>query len=232
MLELIGVVVTEGHHGRLERLGFEVREGEVLGLVGSTGAGKTAALHVAAGLLTPQRGRVLLDGRDVARGTGKLRAAAGLVAEQLAGPFDLSVGGWLAFWARLDGVPAKEVAARMASVTRTFSLPAADRLVVGLSRGERRRLGLARLWLRNPRLLLLDAPSDDLDGQGLRDLTAAIRQAASDGRTVILSGSSPFLAAAVCDRVVCMAAGAATGEARRGAEDFEARIARAQGWSS
>ncbi len=237
MLELIGVVVTEGHHGRLERLGFEVREGEVLGLVGGSGAGKTAALHVAAGLVTPQRGRVVLDGRDVARGTGwaasgKLRAATGLATEHLPGPFDVSVGAWLTFWARLDGVPAKEIEARRAAVVQTFSLPAADRLVVGLSRGERRRLGLARLWLRAPRLLLLDAPSDGLDGQGLRDLTAAIRQAVAEGRTVILSASAPFLPAAVCDRVVCMAAGAASAEARRGAEDFEARIARAQGWSS
>ena len=209
MLELIGVGVTEGHHGRLERLGFEVREGEVLGLVGGSGAGKTAALHVAAGLVTPQRGRVVLDGRDVARGTGwaasgKLRAATGLATEHLPGPFDVSVGAWLTFWARLDGVPAKEIEARRAAVVQTFSLPAADRLVVGLSRGERRRLGLA----------------------------AAIRQAVAEGRTVILSASAPFLPAAVCDRVVCMAAGAASAEARRGAEDFEARIARAQGWSS
>lgn len=232
MLELIGVVVTEGHFGRLERLGFELREGEVLGLVGGTGAGKTAALHVAAGLITPQRGRVVLDGRDVSRGGGKLRQVAGLVTEALPGPFDVTVAAWLAFWARLDAVPAKDVEARRAQVAQTFALPAADRLVCGLSRGERKRLALARLWLRFPRLLLLDAPGDGLDGQGLRDLTTAIREAAAAGRTVLLTASAPFLPEAVCDRVVCVAGGTATGEAKRGAEDFPARIARAQGWSA
>ena len=70
------------------------------------------------------------------------------------------------------------------------------------------------------------------DGDGLRRLTHAIRQVASDGRTVVLTDASPHLPVAVCDRVVCLAAGAATGEARRGAADFEGRIAAAQGWSS
>lgn len=232
MLELIGVVVGEGHAGRLERLSFEVRAGEILGLVGGTGAGKTAALQVAAGALAPQRGRLVLAGRDVTRAPAKLRAMAALAGETLPGPFDVTVSAWLGFWARLDGVPAKEVATRIAAVTERFGLPAADRWVVGLSRGERRRLGLARAWLRAPRLFLLDAPGDGLDGDGLRRLTVAIRQAVAEGGTVVLADSAPHLPAAICDRVVCLAAGTATGEARRGTEDFEARIARAQGWSS
>ncbi|MEZ4475020.1 MAG: ATP-binding cassette domain-containing protein, partial [bacterium] len=160
LLELIGVGISDRLVGRLDRLSFEVREGEVLGLVGGSGAGKTAALAVAAGQVTPQRGRVTLEGRDVSRRPGRLRAIAGLAPEALPGPHDLSAADWLAFWAALDGVPGREVAKRRAGVLELFGLAAPDDLVAGLSRGARRRLGLARLWLRLPRLLLLDAPGD------------------------------------------------------------------------
>jgi ABC-type multidrug transport system ATPase subunit len=228
VLELVGVVVTQRGVPRLDRCSFEVRAGEVLGLVGGTGAGKTAALEVMAGLQAPQQGRVVLDGRDATRAGRRLRAAAGLVAHTCPGPGDVSVSEWLRLWGRLDGADPK---ASTAAAER-FGVPDGARLVGTLSQGQRLRLGLARLWARAPQVYLLDAPEAGLDGDGLRRLSEAVRDAAAGGSTVVLTAAAPYLPSAVCDRVICMAAGAATAEASRGAPDFEVRIAAAQGWSS
>ena len=228
MLELVGVVVSEGGVSRLDRCSFEVRAGEILGLVGGTGAGKSAALEVMAGLRAPQKGRVILNGKDVARAGRRLRSAAGLAAHECAGPADLSVGDWLKLWAGLDGASAQAAEA----AAERFGLPDRKRLVGTLSFGQRLRLSLARLWGRAPKLYLLDAPEAGLDGEGLRRLTGAVREVAASGGTVVLTAAAPYLPSAICDRVICLREGAATAEASRGAPDFEARIAAAQGWSS
>lgn len=229
MLELIGVVLEGQGLGRLDRCSFEARAGEVLGVIGRTGAGKTAALGVCAGALTPTRGRIQLKGRDVSRRPARLREICAWSREQIDGPFDLSVARWLAWWARLDGIT--DTGALDAACER-FGVSERDRPVGALSRGERRRLALARVWARKRPLLLLDAPSDGLDGEGLRCLTQAIRDAAAEGTTVILADSAPHLAVAVCDRVVLLRRGTVKSEVSRSDEGFAERIARTLGWAS
>lgn len=95
MIELVGVVVGDGGERRLDRCSFAVRPGEVLGLVGGSGSGKSTALAVAAGALRPDRGRLVLDGRDVTRSRGRLRGATGLLPHAVPGPHDLTVDEWL-----------------------------------------------------------------------------------------------------------------------------------------
>ena len=168
---MVGVVVGISGGRRLDRCGFAVRPGEIVGLVGGTGSGKSTALQVAAGALAPDRGRLMLDGRDVTRNRSKLREAVGLLPHAMPGPFDLTIDEWLDLWASLDG-------------------------------------------------------------QGLRMLTAAVRAVAADGKAVVIADSAPHLPASLCDRVVCLEAGAVVLEAKRGEADFEQHIASAQGWSA
>lgn len=232
MIELVGVVVGIGGRRSLDRCGFAVRPGEIVGLVGGTGSGKSTALAVAAGALKPDRGRLVLDGRDVTRNRAKLRDAAGLLPHAVPGPFDLTVEEWLDLWASLDGVPAAERGVRVAAARDRFGLTASGVPVGGLSHGMLRRLGLVRLWVRQPRVYLLDQPGDALDGHGLRMLTAAVRKVAADGAAVVIADAAPHLPASLCDRAVCLEAGAVVMEAKRGEPDFEQRIAAAQGWSA
>lgn len=227
MLELVGVVLMAGGVTRLDRCSFAARSGEVLGLVGGTGSGKTAALEVAAGLARPERGRVLLEGRDVTRNVGRLRGAVALAPDLAPGPSDLSVEAWLELWSALDGSAPESVR----DAAERLGAPGPARTVGTLSIGELRRLSLTRAFARRVPLYLLDGPAQGLDGDGLRRLTQAIRSAAADGATVILSASAPFLPSSVCDRVVCLGAGRSTGEVLRGEPTFEGAIARAQGWA-
>lgn len=228
MLELVGVVSTAGGVTRLDRCSFAVQVGEVLGLVGATGSGKTAALEVAAGLARPDRGRVLLEGRDVTRRAERLRSAAALVPAAPVGPADLTVAAWLELWRGLDGATVEGVR----DAVDRLGAPPAERRVGTLSAGQLRRLALVRAFARKPALYLLDTPAQGLDGEGLRRLSNAIRDASAAGATVVLTAGAPFLPASVCDRVVCLVEGRNGAEAARGAADFEQRIAAAQGWAA
>lgn len=231
MIELVGVVVSDGGRNRLDRCGFAVRPGEIYGLVGGSGSGKSTALRVAAGALQPSRGRILVEGRDVTRGLNRLRAISGLLSHDTPGPLDLSASEWLTLWAGLDGVPAGERAQRIARASERFEFTGMGCVVAHLSRGERRRLALVRLWVRAPRLYVLDQPGDVLDGAGLRCFTAAVREVVSDGATVLLSDAAPHLPASLCDRVGCIENGAVAAEVSRSDADFGSRIAASQGWS-
>lgn len=233
MLELKGVVVVDRGVTRLDRCSFTVRPGEVLGLAGTTGAGKTTVLEVAAGLRGIARGRLLLEGRDVTKRPAKLREAAALLAAGPPGPGDLNASRWLRLWAALDAVPRSERAARIDEAAQRFGLKdRLDRPVEGLSTGEQRRLLLARTWVRRPRLFLLDGPAEGLDGDGLARLTTALRDAAASGATVILTASAPYLPTSVCDRVLHLQGGTVVGELVRAQADFRARVAACQGWSA
>ena len=242
MVELIGVVVEEAGETRLNRCSFAVRAGEIVGLAGGSGSGKSTALQVAAGLIAPTRGRLVLDGRDVTRKPGRLRSACGLAERNPPGPDDLTIDAWMALWAGLDGVgrrgraddergsPTRDKAIREA--LERFDPGPSSQLVGRLSTGARARLSLARLWARKSKVVLLDAPAAALDGDGLRRLTGAVRAASEAGRTVIIADAAPHLLSQICERVVLLAQGQATGESARGDANFAQQIAAAQGWSA
>lgn len=234
MLELVGVVLGGGSAGRLNRCSFAARPGEILGLVGPTGSGKTSALEVGAGAVAAEKGRVVLDGRDSTRDLGRLRRACGLVAHEVPGPDELTGRAWLSLWAELDGVSSAERRARVDEVAGRFELDGGSLgAPFGLfSRGLRRRFGLARLFLRRPAVYLLDGADEALDGSGLRLLSNAVRGAAASGATVVLSSITPHLPTTLCDRVVCLESGAATAEHPRQQSDFGARIAAGLGWTA
>lgn len=225
MLELRGVVVE----GRLERCSFAARPGEVLGLVGASGSGKSSALAVAAGQVAARRGRVLYEDRDA--NAARLRAVVGLAGHDLDGPYDLDIDRWLKLWAELDGVSRAEFSAKAAAAAERFGLGGGALRVGALSRGAARRLALTRLWLRDPPVYLLDAPGEGLDGDGLRRLTAAVREVAAQGRTVLLADASPHLPTTLCDRAVCLADGGVAAEVGRSDPDFGQRVAASQGWA-
>lgn len=240
MVELIGVVV-EGEGGgakadppalRLDRCEFAARPGEVLGLVGPTGCGKSSALAVASGALRPDRGRILLDGRDVTRRPERLRAVSGAVMGGCPGPAELGVEGWLGFWAEMDGVDRGVRGERIAEQIELMGLHACARRPVGaLSTGERARLATARLRVRRPQIYLLDGPDEGVDGDGLRRISDAVRTAAAEGATVLLASAWPYFPASVCDRALHLVAGAVHDEHTRTASGFQDAIAAAQGWN-
>ena len=112
MLELVGVVWTDGVTERLSRLSLSTRPGEILGLIGPTGGGKSSALAVMAGAVAPTRGRLVWEGTDISRKPARLHAHTGLTTHELPGPTDVTVDEWLSLFASLDEVSAERLGER------------------------------------------------------------------------------------------------------------------------
>ncbi|MDI6873001.1 ATP-binding cassette domain-containing protein [Candidatus Solincola sp.] len=176
----------------LRGVDLEIREGEILFLLGPSGCGKSTLLLVAAGLLTPQRGTLLLDGKpcDGAGGArARLRQEVGLLLQspedQL---FADTVEADVAFGLRRAGLSPREVKEKTAAALRSVGLEPSLYFPLspfGLSRGEMRRVALAGVLVREPRLLFLDEPFSGLDGEGRKRLAALLRELRGAGAGIL-----------------------------------------------
>ncbi len=192
----------EGTHA-LSGLSFEVRPGEILGLVGPNGAGKTTALRTIAGVLPIQEGRVEIAGYDLLRREIEAKQRLGWVPDDPQ-PFDtLSVDEHLAFTASLFRLT--DWRARADELLERFDLTGKrDALGGELSRGMRQKLAFACAWLPRPEVVLLDESLSGLDPRGIRSARAAIRELANEGAAIILSSHLLELIQALADRLLIL----------------------------
>src|SRR5262245_11699509 len=163
ILELHGVVKRYGATLGVGPVDVDVREGEFLTLLGPSGCGKTTTLHVVAGLLFPDEGRVVLGGRDITQLDPQHRDM-GLVFQNYALFPHKTVFDNVAFGLRMRRTPREETAARVHRMLELVGLPGVDKRLPGqLSGGQRQRVALARALVIEPTLLLLDEPLSNLD---------------------------------------------------------------------
>ena len=187
----------------LSELSFDVRAGEIVGLVGLNGAGKTTALRSIAGILPIQEGRVLVCGHDVARAELAAKRRIAWVPDDPE-PFDaLTVEEHMEFTAALYGVESWR--ARADELLASFELDEKRRALGGeLSRGMRQKLACAQAWLPSPALMLLDEPLSGLDPRGIRSAREAIRDLALGGTAVLLSSHQLELIQALAERILIL----------------------------
>lgn len=231
MIELVGVSVKQGERTLIAGCNLSIRAGEVLGVVGGRGSGKSTLLKVLAGQQAIERGQIRIDGRDVTRQMERLRSAAGYLSTRVPGPRDLTAEEWLSLWSELNGLAADRRQNTIKEECERFRAPLGQRPLTTYSSGELSALNLARVWLQSPRFFVLDNPTHGLDGEGLRVLSEAVGEVASQGTTVILSETSPHLPVSVCDRVVILSDGGVSADVSRADPQFESMVASAQGWS-
>lgn len=200
--------LSKSYEGRraVEDLSFEVRGGEILGLVGPNGAGKTTTLRSIAGILPIKEGRVSIAGFDVMREEARAKSCLCWVPDDPQ-PFDaLTVIEHLEFTAALYGV--REWRARADELLRRFELDEKrDALGGELSRGMRQKLSFCCAWLPRPKLVLLDEPLSGLDPRGIRTAKLAIGELAGEGTAVILSSHQLELIEQLASRILILSAG-------------------------
>lgn len=189
---------------------LSVYPGEIFGLLGPDGAGKSTILQVLAGVLLPTLGRAVVAGIDVLRDPERVKARIGYMPQGLGLNLydDLTVDEHLRFFADLRNVPPEAFAShRRMLLEITRLLPAADRLARHLSGGMRQKLGLAGALIHLPDVLLLDEPTTGVDPLSRRDFWQIITRLSRDkGMTVLVS--TPYLDEAErCTRVALMARG-------------------------
>ncbi|MBS1829845.1 MAG: heme ABC exporter ATP-binding protein CcmA [Acidobacteria bacterium] len=179
-----GIWKFYGDYPALREIDFVVEEKQCLALLGRNGAGKTTMLRMLAGLLRPQRGTIRLFGRDSHE--AEARASFGVLGHGIGVYDELSAMENLRLFAKVYSVPDAEKAAKDWLV-RTQLDHVADSLVREFSRGMRQRLAVARAFLHNPSLLLLDEPFTALDDRAIALLQSLLKDAVNRGATVIMS---------------------------------------------
>jgi ABC-2 type transport system ATP-binding protein len=199
--------VNRRHAGRpvVRQLDLVLGRGQVLGLLGVNGAGKSTTLSMIAGALAPDSGTVRLDGRDLYDQPGLARRLVGWLPERAPLWHELTVSEHLDAHGRLRGLTGGELRrARAATIERLELQPLVHRLAGVLSQGQRQRLGLACALLHQPALLVLDEPANALDPVQVAALRTLIREQAATGTAVILSTHLLAEVTAVCDRVAIL----------------------------
>lgn len=191
----------------VDGLDLEVRKGELFGLVGPDGAGKTTTLRMLAGVLRPTSGDALVNGVSVAGDPEGIRDAIAYMPQRFGLYTDLTVRENLDFYADLFGVPAAGRRERLERLYRFSGLGSfEDRLAGQLSGGMKQKLGLSCALVHEPAILLLDEPTFGVDPVSRRDLWLILHEMIAGGVTILLS-TSYLDEAERCDRVALLHAG-------------------------
>jgi ABC-2 type transport system ATP-binding protein len=202
-----GVRKTFGATVALDGISLDVRQGEMVGVIGPDGAGKTTLLRLACGLIAPDAGRVAIFGADPYRAHGTATAAVGYVSQQFSLYGDLSIDENIEFRARLHGV--RDFAARRTRLLQMTGLePFRGRLAERLSGGMKQKLALACTLVHQPRLLVLDEPTTGVDPVSRREFWKLLAEFLAQGLTILVA--TPYLDEAErCGRVLFLTEGRA-----------------------
>jgi ABC-2 type transport system ATP-binding protein len=202
MIEVQNLVKRYNRLTAVDGISFSVARGEVLGFLGPNGAGKTTTMRILTGAQPASEGRVCVAGFDVFDAPMQVKRRVGYLPEVPPLVDELDVGSFLAYAARLKGLPGRRVSSEVARVAAACGLgEVRSRLIANLSKGFRQRVGLAQALLGEPEVLILDEPTIGLDPNQIADIRALIRQQAEQ-RTVILSTHILPEVVQVCQRVV------------------------------
>ena len=207
-LDLEAVSKAYGAHLAVDQVSLSIAQGEFVCFLGPSGCGKTTLLRLIAGLETPEKGAVRLNGRDIT-GLAAHERRFGMVFQSLALFPHLTVGGNLAFSLKLAGQDPREIRERIAELLDLVRLPGlADRRIGQLSGGQRQRVAIARALAQQPPVFLLDEPFSALDAKLREDMQFELREIQKRLKiTTILVTHDQREAMALADTIVVMSAG-------------------------
>ena len=207
MLQAKNLSRNYGDVKAVEEVSFSVEPGEVVGLLGHNGAGKSTIMKMLTGFIEPSEGEVLVDGMSILEEPELVRESIGYLPESPPIYPELSVLDYLFFAARMRGRQDEDEVYNALSATNLESK--ALEPIATLSRGFKQRVGVAQAILHRPRLLILDEPSNGLDPNQNQEMRNLIMTLAKEA-TVILSTHVMQEVDAICDRVLIMSAGKLT----------------------
>lgn len=202
MIEAHGLTKHYGDFTAVDGLDLAVRRGEIYGLLGPNGSGKTTTILMLLGLTEPTAGSVRVVGFDPVRQPLSVKSRAGYMPDEVGFYDELTAAENLAYIAKLNGIPQAEAERRIeAALARVGLSEVADKRVGTFSRGMRQRLGVADVLIKQPQLIIMDEPTQGLDPEGAREFLEIIRGLSHEGITILLSSHLLHQVQATCDRV-------------------------------
>lgn len=202
MIEISHLTKKFDQFTAVDNLSFNVAEGEVLGFLGPNGAGKSTTMKVITGFLSPSAGSVTVDGFDITQNSIEAKALIGYLPEGAPSYGDMTTLEFLNFIAEIRGYRGAEIVARVQHVIKEVELKSVEQQTIEtLSKGFKRRVGLAQAIMHDPKVLILDEPTDGLDPNQKHHVRELIKNLAKD-KIVVISTHILEEVTAVCTRAI------------------------------
>lgn len=202
MIKAESLTRTYGSKVAVDNVSFQIEHGEIVGLLGHNGAGKTTIMKMLTGYLEPTSGQASINGVDITSDRLRVQKSTGYLPENCPTYPDMKVLDYLDYVASLRGVADdKKVERIIYAIDKTRLRDVAKQQVNTLSRGYRQRLGVAQAILNSPQILILDEPTNGLDPSQIQEMRGLIRELAQNA-TVVVSTHILQEVQAVCGRVI------------------------------
>jgi len=214
MIEASGLCKSYQDVVAIDQVGFSVAEGEIAAFLGPNGAGKTTTMRILTGAIPASAGTVKVAGFDVCHQPSEVKRRIGYLPEVPPLYPDLTVREYLRFVGKLKRLAGERLRSEVERVAARAQLgEVIDRLIRGISRGFRQRVGLAQALLGDPPVLILDEPTAGLDPRQIGEVRDIIRSLAGE-HTVLLSTHILQEVTATCERVIMLSRGRVVADAR------------------
>ena len=207
-VQTLGLTRTYGQMTALSALDLTVNQGDLFGFIGSNGAGKTTTLRILATFLAPSAGQALVLGHDVVREADAVRHVIGYMPDFFGVYKDMEVTEYLDFFGACYKIPTVQREKTVNDVLDLVGLSEKKGALIGaLSRGMQQRLGLARVLIHDPKVLLLDEPASGLDPRARIEMMAILQELQRMGKTIIISSHILSELQTLCNRVAIIERG-------------------------
>jgi ABC-2 type transport system ATP-binding protein len=193
----------------VDHVSYNIREGEIFGLLGPNGCGKTTTILMLLGLISPTEGTALVNGADVVKNPIGARRSVGLLTDNVGLYENLTAKQNLSFFAELSDLRSFESSKRIDELLQLVGLTEKrDVKVSMMSRGMKQRLGIAQSLVRDPKIMVLDEPTLGIDPEGTKELRGVIKMLSRErGKTILFTSHLLSEVNRLCDRVAIMKTG-------------------------
>lgn len=204
MIEVTNISKLYGDFLAVDKVSFKIAKGEIVGLLGHNGAGKTTIMKMMTGYLEPSEGKIFIDGLDIESSRLEAQQKIGYLPENCPVYRDMTVFEFLEYVCQMRDIPKDHAGKIVVDVIKKTRLEAkALSKIATLSKGFQQRVGVAQAIIHSPQILILDEPTNGLDPSQIQDMRSLIKELSANS-TVIVSTHILQEVQAVCDRVIIL----------------------------